>query len=69
VAGLVEPMKEITKNRMQLFNEFFIVIFAYHLLPLTEFMTDLEVRNNFVGKSMIVCTLFNLGLNILLYLT
>ena len=50
---------------MQLFNEFFVVIFSYHLFPLTDFMTDLETRN-LVGKSLIVITLFNLGVNILL---
>jgi hypothetical protein len=66
VTGVVEPMTEISKNRMQLFNEVFVVIISYHLIPLTEFMTDLEIRNNFVGKSLIVVTLFNLAVNILL---
>lgn len=66
VTGLVEPMTEISRNRMQLFNEFSMVILAYHLLPLTEFMTDLELRNNIVGKSLITFTLFNLGVNIIL---
>jgi hypothetical protein len=65
VAGYVEPMVTLSENRMQLFNEFFVVIFSYHLFPLTEFMTDLETRN-LVGKSLIVITLFNLGVNILL---
>ena len=65
VAGYVEPMVTLSENRMQLFNEFFVVIFSYHLFPLTDFMTDLETRN-LVGKSLIVITLFNLGVNILL---
>lgn len=68
VAGYVEPMVTISENRMQLFNEFFVVIFSYHLFPLTDFMTDLETRN-LVGKSLIVITLFNLGVNILLACT
>ena len=68
VAGLVEPMTEISKNRMQLFNEFFMIFLVYHLIPLTDFMTDLELRNNFVGKSLIAFTLFNLAVNILLAL-
>ena len=46
-----------------------MVILAYHLLPLTDFMTDLETRNNFVGKSLIVCTLLNLGVNIIVTLS
>ncbi len=68
VTGIVEPMTEISKNRMQLFNEVSVVIISYHLIPLTEFMTDLEIRNNIVGKSLIGVTLFNLALNILLAL-
>ena len=61
-------MKEVSKNRMQLFNEVFVVLISYHLIPLTDFMTDLDVRNNLVGKSLIVVTLFNLAVNILLVL-
>ena len=68
VAGTVEPMTAVSKNRMQLFNELFVVIISYHLIPLTEFMTDFEIRNNLVGKSLIVVTLFNLTANILLAL-
>lgn len=68
VAGLIEPKLVTSQNRMQLFNEFFMIILAYHLLPLTDFMTDLDVRNNFVGKSLIAFTLFNLGVNIILTL-
>ena len=68
VAGLVEPMTVVSKNRMQLFNETSMIILSYHLIPLTDFMTDIETRNNFVGKSLIVVTLFNLGVNILLVL-
>ncbi len=68
VTGIVEPMTIVSKNRMQLFNEVFVVIISYHLIPLTEFMTDLEIRNNLVGNSLIVVTLFNLAVNILLAL-
>ena len=66
VTGFVEPMTEKSKNRMQLFNEVFVVIISYHLIPLTEFMTDLEIRNNIVGNSLIGVTLFNLAVNMLL---
>ncbi len=68
VAGLVEPMTVVSKNRMQLFNETSMIILSYHLIPLTDFMTDLELRNNFVGKSLVAFTLFNLAVNILLAL-
>ena len=65
VTGIAEPMIAISENRMQLFNEFFVVLLLYHLFPLTDFMTNIEVRN-LVGSSLIVFTLFNLGVNILL---
>ena len=68
VTGFVEPMTSIRENRMQLFNESFVVLLSYCLLPLTDFMSDLEMRNSFVGESLIVFTLFNLGVNILLAL-
>ena len=69
VNGVAEPFVDKIESRMHLFNEFFVVILCYHLFPLTEFMTDLEVRNNYVGKSLIATTLFNLGVNILLTIT
>ncbi len=65
VTGLVEPMTSIGENRMQLFNEFFVVLLSYHLFPLTDFMQDFETRDSVVGNSLIGVTLFNLGVNIL----
>ena len=65
VAGLVEPMTQVSENYMQLFNESFVLLISYHLLPLTDFMTDIEARNSFVGKSLIAVTMFNLGVNIM----
>jgi hypothetical protein len=55
VTGLAEPMIRISDNRIQIFNEFSVLIFCYHLLPLTDFMTDREARN-LVGKSLILVT-------------
>ena len=68
VTGFVEPMTSVGENHMQLFNEFSVVLLSYHLLPLTDFMPDLETRNTFVGKSLILFTLLNLGANILFVL-
>ena len=67
VTGLAEPMTVISENRMQLFNESFVLLLSYHLLPLTDFVTNIETRN-VVGKSLIAMTLSNLGVNILLSL-
>ena len=63
VLGLTEPFVSVNENRMQLFNEFFILIFTYHLLSLTDFVPDLEMRS-LVGKSIMDVTLINLGINI-----
>jgi hypothetical protein len=68
VTGWVEPMISVSENRMQLFNEFCVVLLSYQLLPLTDFMQDLETRNSLVGKSLIVVIVSNLGVNILLAL-
>jgi hypothetical protein len=45
VAGMAEPMIEISENFMQLFNEFSVLLISYHLFPLTDFVYDLETRN------------------------
>ena len=65
VTGLAEPMIRISDNCIQIFNEFSVLIFCYHLLPLTDFMTDQEARN-LVGKRLILVTQINLGVNMLL---
>ena len=48
---------------MNLVNESFVLLFTYHLYPLTEFMTDLETRG-YVGTSLVVLT----GINVLINL-
>jgi hypothetical protein len=65
VTGFAEPMTVVSQNQMQLFNEFSVLIFSYHLLPLTDFMTDRDTRN-IVGKSLMAITLLNLGINMLI---
>ena len=68
VIGLVEPMIEKTENRMQLFNEFFFLLLSYHLLPLTDFVLNIDTRN-FVANGLIIVTLSNLAANILVSMT
>lgn len=67
VAGIAEPMTEISENRMQLFNEFSVLLISYHLFPLTDFVPNIETRN-VIGQSLIVINLFNLAVNIILSL-
>jgi hypothetical protein len=45
VTGMAEPMISITENRMQIFNELSVLVISYHLFPMTDFMTNIEVRN------------------------
>ena len=63
LAGYIEPMKEVTSNRMILLNEFFVLLLTYPLYPLTEFMTDQEMRG-YVGVSLVVLAALNILINL-----
>ena len=63
LAGYIEPMKEIISNRMILLNEFFVLLLTYPLYPLTEFMTDQEMRG-YVGVSLVVLAALNILINL-----
>ena len=62
-SGLIEPMTEPTKNRLDLLNEAFVLIFTYHLYPLTDFMPDVETRG-YVGYSLVALAFLNIGINL-----
>ena len=59
----IEPAIDPNKNKLDLLNEAFVLIFTYHLYPLTEFMTDSEIRS-YVGTSLVVVTFLNIALNL-----
>ena len=63
LAGYIEPMKEVVSNRMILLNEFFVLLLTYPLYPLTEFMTDQEMRG-YVGVSLVVLAALNILINL-----
>ena len=63
LAGYIEPMKEVISNRMILLNEFFVILLTYPLYPLTEFMTDQEMRG-YVGVSLVVLAALNILINL-----
>ena len=63
LAGYIEPMKEVVSNRMILLNEFFVLLLTYPLYPLTEFMTDQEMRG-YVGVSIVVLAALNILINL-----
>mmetsp|Transcript_8253 Transcript_8253/g.12638 ORF Transcript_8253/g.12638 Transcript_8253/m.12638 type:complete len:137 (-) Transcript_8253:756-1166(-) len=54
--GLVKPRERRIQNQFELFNEFITLTISYHLIMFTDYYTDVEVRYNYVGNSMIACT-------------
>lgn len=62
-SGTIEPGTEVTGNRMELFNEAFVLLTTYHLYQFTEFMTDLQNRS-YVGKSLMIMIIVNVLINI-----
>ena len=64
VLGETQPMKDKTQNRLELFNESFVLIYTYHLYLFTDFMTDLLIRD-FIGQVFIYLAIFNIAVNIL----
>lgn len=42
IVGLVEPYSELISNKMEFFNEAFILISTYHFYEFTDFMPDVE---------------------------
>ena len=62
-SGTIEPVTEVTGNRMELFNETFVLLTTYHLYQFTEFMTDLQNRS-YTGKSLMILIIVNVLINI-----
>ena len=52
-------------NRIDLFNEFFILVISLHMIVFTDFVLDPEIQFT-VGFSMIGLTIFNFATNLLL---
>jgi hypothetical protein len=48
---------------MELFNETCVILINYHLICFTDFVLDLEKRDQ-VGYSLIAVTLFNIAVNL-----
>ena len=63
VAGQLLPLKYPGMNKLELFNEFLILILNYHLICLTRFVADPERREN-IGYSMIFFTTLFLAINV-----
>ncbi len=48
---------------MELVNEAFVLVTNYHLFLLTDFLLDLDMREN-VGKSLVVTTCLNVAIDL-----
>jgi len=57
-------MKDKLANLMELVNEFFTLIFTYHMYTFTDWMLYLENRK-LVGYVLICLAMVNIALNIL----
>lgn len=55
--GYMRPFKEVNRNRVELFDEAFILFFMYHIFCFTDFVPNLSTRR-FLGYSAISWMLF-----------
>ena len=64
IIGEYPPYKESLQNKMELINELFILLTNYHLLLFTDFLSDVDQREN-VGTSLVIticaCILLNIS--------
>lgn len=63
VAGQTMPYKTSELNRLELTNEFLMLIINYHLMCLTGFVSDPDARV-YIGQSIIAFTSLYLGINV-----
>ena len=63
IVGTQEPFKDYTRRRMDLFNEFVVLVINYHLLCFTNFVAD-PVAREYLGYSMVVVTLLFIAINL-----
>ena len=63
LVGYVPPFKDKVLNQMELLNEAFVLITNYHLFTFTEFVSDVDAREN-MGNSLIGTKSLNILINI-----
>ena len=61
--GTFPPFKDKSQNTMELINELFVLLTNYHLILFTDFLSDVNRREN-VGASLVItvcaCILINI---------
>lgn len=62
--GLERPFQSQTRNKVEMLEEMAIIVLSYHCFCFTDWISDLEVRNN-LGYSIIVC----MGLHLFVFIS
>ena len=57
--GYMKPYKDAQQNTLELFNEFFVLITAYHQFCFTDFIRNLDTRT-IMGWSLVYSMIFSL---------
>jgi len=61
--GELSPYKKRLSLRMDLFDDFFLLVQMYHMLCFTAFVDEPNTRRQ-IGISLIACTNVNIALNL-----
>jgi hypothetical protein len=63
VIGFTDPYSSSVSNKMELYNEAFVLVSTYHFYEFTDFMVNVSVRES-IGKSLVVLTCLNVLVNL-----
>jgi len=63
LVGLTKPFAKKRDNAVDMFNEFTLLVINYHLMSLTDWVSDGDTRE-VIGWSMIAVTLFSIAVNL-----
>lgn len=63
LVGELEPFRSDSANKMEFFNEVFVLVSTYHFYEFTDYMPDVDARE-MVGKSLVYLTIINVLVNL-----
>lgn len=63
ILGYTMPFSNKQTNKLELMNEFFVLVTLYHFFCFTDFLLDFDTKDK-VGVSLIVFTVTNLAINL-----
>ncbi len=64
-AGYTSAWISPYRNKLDLINEYLVLVVSYHLYLFTDYMPNVVVRE-LVGKSLVVCTCLSVVANLLI---